>query len=90
MDIKLITTGNHRCQQFESSVKEALQMLDLKIKIQKIADVPSMIKYNILTTPTLLINGKVISRGKFLKTEEIIELLTYTLHEYNNKQEQPK
>lgn len=74
-DIKILGSGCAKCNQLEQNTIEALKQLGRNTKIQHITDFAEIANYGVMTTPAIVYNGKVISYGKVLKTEEIIKLL---------------
>ncbi len=43
--------------------------------IEHITDFARIASYGVMTTPALVIDGKVVSYGKVLKTEEVVKIL---------------
>ncbi len=71
MEIKILGPGCPRCGEVEKRVKNALAELDIAADVEKIADIKTMMSYGILSTPGLVINGKVKSTGRIPRIEEI-------------------
>ena len=73
--VEVLGTGCKRCDElYENSVK-AVQDFDpsKEIEVQKIGDMSYFVKMGVMVTPSLVINGEVISVGKVLSIEEIKE-----------------
>jgi len=64
LDIKVVGPGCRNCIELESRVKKALAELQAEATVMKITDYQDIAKAGILTTPGLIINGKVILQGK--------------------------
>lgn len=47
----------------------------MDITIDHVRDYEKIAAYGVMTTPALVVDGKVVSYGKVLKKEEVIELL---------------
>jgi len=73
--IKVLGSGCAKCKQLEANTKEALTQLGMDIAIEHVTDFAQIAAYGVMSTPALVMNGKVISFGKVLKTEEVIEIL---------------
>lgn len=73
--IEILGTGCPNCIALEKNVKEALKQLGLNIPVEKVTDINEIMKYQVMSTPGLVINGKVVSTGKLLSTEEVKSLL---------------
>lgn len=74
-EIKVLGGGCAKCNQLEASVKEALKMLGMSDTIEHVTDFSLIAAYGVMTTPALVIDGSVVSYGKVLKKEEVIEIL---------------
>ncbi|GAW92617.1 thioredoxin family protein [Calderihabitans maritimus] len=76
MKIRVLGAGCKNCAQLEQNVFNAAAELGIDADIQKIEDVAEIMKYGVMSTPALVINGKVVAAGRVLNTEEIKRLLT--------------
>lgn len=75
ISIKVLGEGCEKCDKVNDSVKEAVEILNLDADIEKIEDLIEIVTYGVMSTPGIVINEKVVSVGKVLKTDEIVELL---------------
>ena len=73
--VKILGSGCAKCNQLEAVTKEALQQLGMDTTIDHITDFSQIAAYGVMTTPALVVDGKVVSYGKVLKTEEVIKIL---------------
>ena len=73
--IKILGSGCAKCNQLEANTLEALNQLGLDIAIDHVTDFAQIAAYGVMTTPALVVDGKVISYGKVLPAQEIVELL---------------
>ncbi|MDD4493375.1 MAG: thioredoxin family protein [Eubacteriales bacterium] len=73
--IKVLGSGCARCNQLEAAVKAALEQLGMDTTINHVTDFSQIAAYGVMTTPALVVDGKVVSYGKVLKTEEVVEIL---------------
>ena len=73
--IKILGSGCAKCIALEKSTKEALTELNVKENIDHITDFSQIASYGVMSTPALVINGKVVSYGKVLNKDEVKDLL---------------
>ncbi|MDD4874706.1 MAG: thioredoxin family protein [Dehalococcoidales bacterium] len=71
MKIKILGTGCAKCHQLEQTVKEVLNELGVDAQIENIKDIKKIMEYPILTTPGLVINGKVVCSGRLPTKAEV-------------------
>ena len=64
-----------KSQETFENTKKAVAMLGFTDEVLNIGDSIEIAKYGVMQTPALVINGKVVSYGKFLKTNEIIQII---------------
>ncbi|TVQ45511.1 MAG: thioredoxin family protein [Gloeocapsa sp. DLM2.Bin57] len=76
MKVEILGIGCKKCHELEANAKEALQKANLVAEVDHITDTMEIVKRGIMKTPALTIDGKVVSQGKVLNSEEIQELLT--------------
>jgi len=76
IEIKILGPGCPKCKVTESQVKRAVAELNRNditvIKVEKIEDI---MKFNILSTPALVINGVIKTIGRVPRTDEIIKFI---------------
>lgn len=73
--VKILGSDGEKCKQLKSAVYEALKELSMDTSIDYITDFAEIAVYGIMTTPALVVDGKVVSIGKVLKKDEIINIL---------------
>ncbi len=77
MEIKVLGPGCANCHKMEEMAKQALQELGLTAEVVKITDMGDIARHGILSTPGLIVNGKVKHTGKPLpsldKMKELIK-----------------
>jgi small redox-active disulfide protein 2 len=71
MEIKILGPGCPRCHEVERRTINALAELNLAADVEKVTDIKKIMAYGILSTPGLIINGKVKSSGRIPRPEEI-------------------
>jgi small redox-active disulfide protein 2 len=75
MKIQVYGPGCAKCFSTGRNAREAVARLGLDIEVEEIHDINVMVSKGIMMTPAFGIDGKVLSSGKALTTEEIIEFL---------------
>ncbi len=73
--VKVLGSGCAKCNQLETATKEALSKLGMDTAIDHVKDFAQIAAYGVMSTPALVVDGKVVSYGKVLKTEEVISIL---------------
>jgi len=76
MEIKVLGAGCPKCRALEKAVINCLAELDIAADVNKVEDINEMMKYGILRTPALVINGVVTVSGRVPSGKELKELLT--------------
>lgn len=75
MDIKVLGSGCKSCIKLEEHVQQALNELGKTANVIKVTDMMEITKYNVLKTPALVINEKLVSYGKVNSVEEVKSFL---------------
>lgn len=75
MNIKVLGTGCKKCKELEQNVLSALKEKNIKAEVKKVEDIKEIMQYKIMSTPALVINERVVSKGKLLSVNEVKELL---------------
>jgi small redox-active disulfide protein 2 len=73
--IKVLGSGCEKCNALEKATKEALEELGMNVQIDHVTDFAKIAAYGVMTTPALVVDEKVISYGKVLKKQGVIDLL---------------
>lgn len=73
--VKVLGSGCAKCNELEKNVKAALEQLGMDTSIEHITDFTQIAAYGVMSTPALVVDGKVVSYGKVLKKEEAVQLL---------------
>ena len=75
-NIKVLGPGCAKCKTTYNNVFEALKQLGIEADVTKIEDIEEMMKYNVLTTPVLMIDDVIKVKGRVADINEIKTLLT--------------
>ncbi len=73
--IKILGTGCSKCKTTYANVLEALKQTGVEAKVEKIEDIEEIMKYNVLTTPVLMIDEMMKIKGRVADVNEIIQIL---------------
>ena len=73
--IIILGSGCAKCNELEANTKAALVKLGLLTDIEHVKDFAKIASYGVMTTPALVKDNKVLSYGRVLSTDEIVELL---------------
>ena len=75
MKIQVLGPGCAKCKQLAANVEKAIAELGIDAIVEKVEDVREIIKFRVLSTLALVIDGTVKSLGRVLKPEAIKDLL---------------
>jgi len=75
MKVQVLGTGCAKCKQLTANAEKAVQELGNGAIVEKVEDIREIMKFRILSTPALVIDGQVKSIGRVLSPEAIKELL---------------
>jgi small redox-active disulfide protein 2 len=73
--IKVLGTGCAKCKTTFHNSEEAVKQLGIVAEVIKIEDIKEMMRYNVLTTPVLMIDDVVKVKGRIAQIDEIKEFL---------------
>lgn len=77
--VKVLGAGCAKCQALERATEEALKELGMEVDIEHVRDFAEIASYGVMSTPALVIDGKLVSYGKVLKKDEVVEILKKTI-----------
>ena len=73
--VKVLGSGCEKCNALEAAAKEALAELGMDDSIDHVTDFAQIAAYGVMSTPALVIDGRVVSFGKVLKKDDVIAIL---------------
>ena len=79
LTIKVLGSGCANCKRVEQIVHKVVDVMSLEAEVIKVTDYKDIMAYNILSTPGLVINEKVVSTGRIPSEAEITTFLTSAL-----------
>ncbi len=75
MEIKVLGSGCARCKQLEKVTIKAVEEGGIDASVVKVEDIAEIMRYGIMVTPALVVDEKVVLKGKIPSVKELIELL---------------
>ncbi len=75
MKLEVLGTGCAKCKNLLENVRKAVAARGIDAEILKVEDIPSIMKYGVMSTPALVKDGKVLFSGKLATPEEIAGML---------------
>lgn len=73
--IQILGTGCPKCKALTANAEAAVKALRIEAQIEKVDKIQDIMKFNVMMTPALVVDGKVKSAGKVLSPEDIEALL---------------
>jgi small redox-active disulfide protein 2 len=69
--IQILGTGCPKCKQLVACAEQAAKELAIPHEIEKVTQINDIMKFGVMITPALVVDGKVKSAGKVLTLEEM-------------------
>ncbi|MBD1401748.1 thioredoxin family protein [Pelovirga terrestris] len=69
--IQILGTGCKKCNDLTANAQAAAQAVGVDVELEKVTQLNDIMAFGVMTTPGLVIDGKVISQGKLLSVEQI-------------------
>jgi small redox-active disulfide protein 2 len=79
LQIKILGSGCPNCKKLEEETRKAVSNLAVEAEVHKVTDYQEIMEYDMLSTPGLVINEKVVSSGRIPSPGEITSYLTSAL-----------
>jgi small redox-active disulfide protein 2 len=80
MNIQILGTGCPKCKSLENATREIVAQNNIDATVTKVDDIMEIMKFNIITTPALVIDGKVVVKGRVPSMQELKEILTNKIY----------
>ncbi|MGB0131833.1 thioredoxin family protein [Chlorobium sp.] len=74
--VKILGTGCAKCSQLADAVKAVIASQCIDAEVEKVEDIQKIMAYNVLSTPALVVDGEVRSKGRVPGLDELKDLLT--------------
>jgi small redox-active disulfide protein 2 len=79
MEIKILGTGCPKCKTLEKLTRDVVEQNGIDANVTKVEDILEIMKYGVMSTPALVVNGKVEIKGRVPSSDEIKQVLTKTI-----------
>lgn len=76
MNIQVLGTGCAKCKALEKITREVVAEAGIDANITKVEDIVEIMKFNVMTTPALVVDSKVVLKGRIPSNSELKEILT--------------
>jgi small redox-active disulfide protein 2 len=73
--IQILGTGCPKCRALAQNAETAAKELGLEYTLEKVTDIKEIMKFGVMLTPALVIDGQVKTAGKLPNIQEIKEML---------------
>ncbi|APQ18961.1 thioredoxin family protein [Maribacter hydrothermalis] len=73
--IKILGTGCTKCKAMTSVVQDVISENQIEASLEKVEDIMEIMKYNVMSTPALVINDEILIKGRVPSKEEVVALL---------------
>ena len=75
LNVKVLGAGCANCKKLEGLVRKVVGEQGLEAEVEKVTDYTEIMKWNVMSTPGLVVNDKVVSTGRIPKESEIKDWL---------------
>ena len=75
MKLQILGTGCANCKRLMENTKAAVESLGIEAKIEKVEDIREIAKFRVMSTPALVVDGKVVLAGQVPPAAQIAALL---------------
>jgi len=76
MEIKILGPGCVNCRTLDKLTREVVEKHSINATVTKIDDIMEIMKYGVMSTPALVVDEKVVVKGRVPSSEEIRQFLT--------------
>ena len=73
--IKILGTGCPKCQSMTGVVKDVISGNNIDATIEKVEDIMEIMKYNVMSTPALVVDDVITIKGRVPSKEEVLALV---------------
>jgi small redox-active disulfide protein 2 len=76
MEIKVLGTGCPKCKTLEKLTREVVEQNGINATVVKVEDIVEIMNFGVISTPALVIDGKVVVKGRVPSADELKKILT--------------
>ena len=80
LTIKILGSGCANCKKLEALTRQAVEQMGAQAEVLKVTQYPDIMAYNVMSTPGLVINEKVVSSGRIPALAEITTFIADALN----------
>lgn len=73
--IQILGTGCPKCKKLTGNAEAAAKELGIEYQLEKVTDINEIMKFGVMMTPALVVDGQVKSAGKVMSAEDIKKFL---------------
>jgi small redox-active disulfide protein 2 len=73
--LQILGTGCPKCKKLAEVTEEAARSLGIEYEIEKVSDIQEIMKFGVMMTPALAVDGIVKVAGKVPSTDEIKKMI---------------
>ncbi len=74
-ELKILGTGCPKCQKLTETAEAAAKELGIEYEVEKVTGINDIMKFGVMVTPALVVDGEVKVAGKVPSVEEIKGML---------------
>jgi small redox-active disulfide protein 2 len=74
--IQVFGTGCRQCERLAENVRLAAEKCGEDYSLEKVSDIAEIVRRDILSTPALAVNGRILCSGCVPSVEEIVRMLS--------------
>lgn len=75
MKIEILGSGCKKCDALEENARQAVSQLGIDATVEHVRDIEQIMAYGVMSTPALVVDGKVRVAGRAAKADEIARIL---------------
>ena len=75
MNIQVLGTGCQKCKTLEKMTREVVESKGIDATVNKVEDIVEIMRFGVMTTPALVIDGKVVLKGRLPSQQELTDLI---------------
>jgi small redox-active disulfide protein 2 len=76
MILEILGSGCAKCQTLEEKVRKVANRVEPEAEVRKVTDINKIMEYGIMTTPALVLDGKVLFSGRSADEKELESLIS--------------
>ncbi len=73
--VQVLGTGCPKCKQLAANAEAAVKASGIECEIEKVTEITEIMKFGVMMTPALAVDGEVKVSGKVVSSDEIMEML---------------